>query len=405
MSRAFEFFSEYVKVETTASDSSGMHPSSPGQLDLGRRLVSQLQELGVSDAAISCHGYVMGHLAPSPGCEHIPALGLIAHMDTAAEASGKDVKISVVDYAGGSIPLGTSGLAVTPGERFAGHRLAVTDGTTLLGADDKAGIAAVMAMLDEIRARKIPHGKLCICFTPDEEIGEGTLFFDVPAFGAEYAFTVDGGNPEEVEFQNFNAAGAEVVFKGISCHPGYAKGIMINAARVAMEFDAMLPTDEVPEKTSGFEGFFHLLDMSGNVSRAELQYIIRDHDAGIFAARKACMTRVAAELNRKYGEGTVQLTITDQYRNMEEKVADCPELLALADEAVRRAGMTPVHPPIRGGTDGSKLSFMGLPCPNLGTGGHLAHGEMEFLSLDEQEKVVQILLNLVALCCEEKRDF
>ena len=405
MSRAFEFFSEYVKVETTAFGSSGTHPSSPGQLDLGRRLVCQLRELGVADAAISDYGYVMGHLAATPGCEHIPALGLIAHMDTAAEASGKNVKISVVEYSGGGIVLGTSGLTVEPGVRFIGHRLAVTDGTTLLGADDKAGIAAIMALLDEIRIRKIPHGKLCICFTPDEEIGEGTLFFDVPAFGAEYAFTVDGGNPEEVEFQNFNAAGAEVVFKGLSCHPGYAKGIMINAARVAMEFDAMLPPGEVPEKTSGFEGFFHLLDMSGNVSRAESQYIIRDHDAGLFAERKACMTRIAAELNRKYGEGTVQLKISDQYRNMEEKVADCPELLALADEAVRRAGLIPVHPPIRGGTDGSKLSFMGLPCPNLGTGGHLAHGEMEFLSIDEQEKVVAILLNLVNLCCEEKKVF
>lgn len=228
------------------------------------------------------------------------------------------------------------------------------------------------------------------------------MFFDVPGFGADYAFTVDGGNPEEVEFQNFNAAGAEVVFKGVSCHPGYAKGLMINAVRVAMEFDAMLPQDEVPEKTEGFEGFFHLTDMSGNVSRAELQYIIRDHDAEKFVGRKACMMQIADELNRKYGEGTVQLKITDQYRNMEEKVACCPELLELADEAVRRTGMTPVHPPIRGGTDGSKLSFMGLPCPNLGTGGHLAHGELEFLSIDEQEKVVTILLNLVILCGEKK---
>ncbi len=400
MSKAFEFFSEYVKVETTASESSGLHPSSPGQLELGRRLVDQLQELGAADAAMSAHGYVMGHLAATPGCETLPALGLIAHMDTAASASGKDVKISVVDYTGGSIALGTSGLVVEPGARFAGHRLAVTDGTTLLGADDKAGIAAIMAMLDEIRTRQLPHGKICICFTPDEEIGEGTLFFDVPAFGAKYAFTVDGGNPEEVEFQNFNAAGAEITVRGLSCHPGYAKDVMINAARVAMEFDAMLPADEVPEKTTGFEGFFHLTDMSGNVSRAELQYIIRDHDAARFEDRKACMTRIADALNRKYGEGTVQLKITDQYRNMEEMVARCPELLELADEPARGAGLTPVHPPIRGGTDGSKLSFMGLPCPNLGTGGHLAHGELEFLSIDELEKVVSILLNLTDLCSE-----
>ena len=398
MSKAFEFFSEYVKVETTASESSGTHPSSPGQLELGRRLVCQLLELGAADAAMSAHGYVMGHLAATPGCETIPALGLIAHMDTAAEASGKNVKISVVEYSGGGIVLGTSGLTVEPGERFIGHRLAVTDGTTLLGADDKAGIAAIMAMLDEIRSRRLPHGKICICFTPDEEIGEGTMFFDVPGFGADYAFTVDGGNPEEVEFQNFNAAGADVTVTGLSCHPGYAKGLMINAARVAMEFDAMLPPDEVPEKTEGFEGFFHLTDMSGNVSLAEMQYIIRDHDVEKFVARKACMGEIANELNRKYGEGTVQLKITDQYRNMEEKVACCPELLELAEEAVRRAGMTPVHPPIRGGTDGAKLSFMGLPCPNLGTGGHFAHGELEFLSIDELEKVVEILLNLVILC-------
>ncbi len=398
MSRVFDFFGEYVKVDTTSSGTSGTHPSSPGQSVLGRHLVCQLREMGVTDAAMSALGYVMGHLAATPGWEKVPALGLIAHMDTGESASGKNVKISVVQYSGGSIELGTSGLAVTPGESFAGHRLAVTDGTTLLGADDKAGIAAIMALLDEIRTRAVPHGKLCICFTPDEEIGEGTMFFDVASFGAEYAFTVDGGDPAEVEFQNFNAAEAVVTFKGLSCHPGYAKDLMINAARVAMEFDAMLPADEVPEKTSGFEGFFHLIGMTGNVSRAELQYIIRDHDAAKFEARKQCMIRIADALDQKYGGGTVSLKITDQYRNMEEKVVLCPELIRLADTAIRRAGLTPAHPPIRGGTDGSKLSFMGLPCPNLGTGGHNAHGELEFLSIDELEKVVEILLNLVTLC-------
>lgn len=400
MSRAFEFFSEYVKVETTASESSGLHPSSPGQLELGRRLAAQLHDLGLTDAVMSEHGYVTGHLPATPGCEDVPALGLIAHMDTAESASGKNVKISVVQYTGGSIPLGTSGLSVTPGDAFIGHRLAVTDGTTLLGADDKAGIAAIMAFLDGLCARNLPHGRVCICFTPDEEIGEGTMFFDVPSFGAEYAFTVDGGDPAEVEFQNFNAAGAEVTVKGLSCHPGYAKGLMINAARVAMEFDAMLPPDEVPEKTSGFEGFFHLTDMKGSVSRADLQYIIRDHDAEKFAARKTCMMQIAESLNRKYGAGTVLLTLTDQYRNMEEKVMQRPELIRLADAAIRMADLTPVHPPIRGGTDGAKLSFMGVPCPNLGTGGHNAHGELEFLSVDELEKVVEILLNLAKLCCE-----
>lgn len=401
MSKAFTFFQKYVSFDTTSSETSGTHPSSAGQLELGNFLVKQLRDFGVADAAMSEHGFVMGHLAASPGVETAPALGLIAHMDTASAASGKEVKLSVVDYCGGSIELGSSGRASTPGEAFVGHRLAVTDGTTLLGADDKAGIAAIMALLEDLQTRQIPHGKLCICFTPDEEIGEGTMFFDVAGFGAKYAFTVDGGNPAEVEFQNFNAAGAKIVIRGLSCHPGYAKNLMVNALKVGMELDAMLPADDVPEKTEGFQGFFHLLELKGNAACAEMEYIIRDHDAEKFAARKALLRDVASELNRKYGDNTVQLEITDQYRNMEEVVSRFPELLTLADEAIRRAGLTPAHPPIRGGTDGAKLSFMGLPCPNLGTGGHFAHGELEFLSLDELEKVVEILRNLAGLCREQ----
>lgn len=401
MSKAFTFFQKYVSFDTTSSETSGTHPSSAGQLELGNFLVKQLRDFGVADAAMSEHGFVMGHLAASPGVETAPALGLIAHMDTASAASGKEVKLSVVDYCGGSIELGSSGRSSTPGEAFVGHRLAVTDGTTLLGADDKAGIAAIMALLEDLQTRQIPHGKLCICFTPDEEIGEGTMFFDVAGFGAKYAFTVDGGNPAEVEFQNFNAAGAKIVIRGLSCHPGYAKNLMVNALKVGMELDAMLPADDVPEKTEGFQGFFHLLELKGNVACAEMEYIIRDHDAEKFAARKALLRDVASELNRKYGDNTVQLEITDQYRNMEEVVSRFPELLTLADEAIRRAGLTPAHPPIRGGTDGAKLSFMGLPCPNLGTGGHFAHGELEFLSLDELEKVVEILRNLAGLCREQ----
>ena len=401
MSKAFTFFQKYVSFDTTSSETSGTHPSSAGQLELGNFLVKQLRDFGVADAAMSEHGFVMGHLAASPGVETAPALGLIAHMDTASAASGKEVKLSVVDYCGGSIELGSSSRSSTPGEAFVGHRLAVTDGTTLLGADDKAGIAAIMALLEDLQTRQIPHGKLCICFTPDEEIGEGTMFFDVAGFGAKYAFTVDGGNPAEVEFQNFNAAGAKIVIRGLSCHPGYAKNLMVNALKVGMELDAMLPADDVPEKTEGFQGFFHLLELKGNVACAEMEYIIRDHDAEKFAARKALLRDVASELNRKYGDNTVQLEITDQYRNMEEVVSRFPELLTLADEAIRRAGLTPAHPPIRGGTDGAKLSFMGLPCPNLGTGGHFAHGELEFLSLDELEKVVEILRNLAGLCREQ----
>lgn len=401
MSKAFTFFQKYVSFDTTSSETSGTHPSSAGQLELGNFLVKQLRDFGVADAAMSEHGFVMGHLAASRGYETAPALGLIAHMDTASAASGKEVKLSVVDYCGGSIELGSSARTSTPGEEFVGHRLAVTDGTTLLGADDKAGIAAIMALLEDLQTRQIPHGKLCICFTPDEEIGEGTMFFDVAGFGAKYAFTVDGGNPAEVEFQNFNAAGAKIVIRGLSCHPGYAKNLMVNALKVGMELDAMLPADDVPEKTEGFQGFFHLLELKGNAACAEMEYIIRDHDAEKFAARKALLRDAASELNRKYGDNTVQLEITDQYRNMEEVVSRFPELLTLADEAIRRAGLTPAHPPIRGGTDGAKLSFMGLPCPNLGTGGHFAHGELEFLSLDELEKVVEILRNLAGLCREQ----
>lgn len=401
MSRAFEFFRRYIAVDTTSSETSGTHPSSPGQFELGKILVRELQKLGAADAAMSEHAYVMGHIPATPGCEKVPALGLIAHMDTSCAASGAGVKASVIDYQGGPVSLGSSGRILVPGDRFIGHKLAVTDGTTLLGADDKAGIASIMALLDELRTRDLPHGKLCICFTPDEEIGEGTDFFDIEQFGARYAFTVDGGAPEEVEFQNFNAAGARILFHGLSCHPGSARDLMINASRIAMEFDAMLPAGEVPEKTAGFEGFFHLYHMEGNVSLAESEYLIRDHDAAGFARRKACMQEIAEALNRKYPAGTVELILTDQYRNMAEIVNRSPELIAMAEKAVRLAGLTPVFPPIRGGTDGAKLSFMGLPCPNLGAGAHCCHGELEFLSLDQLEQSVEILLHLTCLCMEQ----
>jgi tripeptide aminopeptidase len=283
-----------------------------------------------------------------------------------------------------------------PEAHLKGHTLITTDGTTLLGGDDKAGIAIIMTVAAELTGQKIPHGPLCICFTPDEEIGEGADFFDVPFFGADFAYTVDGGAACLIEGENFNAAGAVVHFKGISTHPGSAKNMMVNAQKVAMEFDAMLPAVEVPEHTEHREGFYHLTSSCGNVSQAELHYILRDHDAAAFEKRKETLVCIADYLNRKYGPETVTVTLKDQYRNMAEVIEKYPFLLERAKKAISEAGLTPVCSPIRGGTDGARLCFMGLPCPNLGYGGYNAHGEREYVSVEEMASVVKILHNLIA---------
>ena len=400
MKTVLERLLDYVRFDTQSNETTGNHPSTPNQLALAQHLADEMRAIGIQNVSVSKHGYVTGTLPATSGMELAPALGFIAHLDTSDAASGADVKPQIVDYRGGIIPLGTSGRTLDPARfpflsRLTGHTLVTTDGTTLLGADDKAGIAEIMTAAEQLISSNIPHGPLRFGFTPDEEIGEGTLHFDVETFGAKYAYTVDGGAAGEIEYQNFNAAAATVTFHGVSVHPGSAKNIMINALRVAFEFDSMLPADEVPERTEQFQGFHHLIRCSGTVSEAQTTYLLRDHDAESFDARKTALHRIAAELNAKYGEGTVKLAIKEQYRNMEEVILQHPFLLETAKQAVRESGLEPVIVPIRGGTDGAMLSFRGLPCPNFGTGGYNFHGESEFASVGEMEKTVEILLHVV----------
>lgn len=400
--RAYERFLRYAQVYTTSDPASGAHPSTPRQFDLARMLVDELKGLGLADARVDEHCYVYASLAAAPGCEGAPALGLIAHMDTADDAPGEGVSPQLhPDYDGESVELG-HGVTLDV-ERFGflkalkGQTLITADGSTLLGADDKAGVAEIMTALERILAEGLPHGRLCIAFTPDEEVGEGADLFDVPGFGAKYAYTVDGGDVGELEYQNFNAAAAVVSFKGFSVHPGTAKGLMVNAQNLAMEFHAALPAAERPEHTEGWQGFFHLTSMTGTVSSAKLGYIVRDHDKAKFAARKEAMQQIAAMMNEKYGEGTVTLELRDSYYNMEEKILPHYHLIENAQTACRMAGLEPVIVPIRGGTDGATLSHMGLPCPNLGTGGFNFHGLCECITAEKMDQATDVLVHLAAL--------
>ena len=399
--RAYERLLNYVKIYTTSEEESGVTPSAAREFDLGNVLAEELKEIGVENVRITKNCYVYGEIPATPGMEHIPALGFIAHMDTAPDFSGEGVKPQIIgDYDGSDIRLGDSGRVLSPKafpdlEKLKGRTLITTDGTTLLGADDKAGIAEIMTMAEQIIKEGIAHGKICIAFTPDEEIGEGADHFDVEGFGAKYAYTVDGGAENEIEFENFNAAGATVKVTGLSVHPGDSKDTMINAALVAMEFNQMLPAGETPRGTKGYEGFFHLTDMSGDVSNATLSYIIRDHDAAHFEIRKEQMQHIADLLNEKYGAGTVVLTVKEQYRNMREKIEECMFLIVYAKEAVQASGLQPETIAIRGGTDGARLSFMGLPCPNLGTGGYAFHGPFEHITTEGMDAVVENLKGIV----------
>lgn len=399
--RAYERLLKYVTVHTTSDPDSTTHPTTMRQFDLARQLVEELKALGVEDARVDEHCYVYGTLQATEGLEQVKGLGLIAHMDTAPDASGEDVKPQIIEnYDGEDVLLSGSGTYLRVKtfpflKELKGHTLITTDGTTLLGADDKAGIAEIMTLIERIQTERIPHGRLCIGFTPDEEVGQGADLFDVAGFGAEYAYTVDGGNVAEIEYENFNAAGAVVTVHGFSVHPGSAKNTMINAQNVAMKFHMALPEYERPEHTQDREGFYHLTDMSGNVTTAKLEYIIRDHDEAKFAAKKEYMKHLAACLNEQYGEGTVELEIKDSYYNMIENIRPHFQLITFAKKAIEGVGLVPVESPIRGGTDGARLSYMGLPCPNLGTGGFNFHGPSECISAEKMDQSVEILLNLV----------
>lgn len=401
--RAYERFLQYVKVYTTSDEESSTHPTTARQLDLGRMLVAQLEELGLKDARLDEYGYVYATLPATPGCEQAAGLGFIAHMDTAPGTSGENVNPQIHEnYDGGDVVLPATGAVLKPAEfpflsEMKGQTLITTDGSTLLGADDKAGVAEIMTMVERLIREGRPHGKICIGFTPDEEVGQGADLFDVDGFGAAYAYTVDGDDVGEISYENFNAAAAAIKIHGLSVHPGSAKNAMRNALSLAMEYHAALPAFECPEHTEGREGFFHLCDLQGDVSEAVFHYIIRDHDADRFAVRKAQMQQVADRLNEKYGAGTVELELTDSYRNMLEKIRPHFHLVENARAAIRAVGLTPVESPIRGGTDGATLSYKGLPCPNLGTGGFNFHGPMECITVEKMDQAVEVLLNLADL--------
>ena len=398
MKTASERFLRYVTFDTQSNENAETCPSTAKQLDLGKVLVEEMLEMGISDAHMDENGYVYGTVAGDPS---MPPIGLIAHMDTAPDASGTDVKARIVEYRGGDVCLNEElGLYLREEEfpgltKHVGKHLIVTDGTTLLGADNKAGIAEILTAAERLLACGKPHATLKIGFTPDEEIGRGADLFDVEKFAADYAYTVDGGPLGEIEFENFNAAGAKVTFRGRSIHPGAAKGKMVNAQLLAMEFQSLLPVHQRPEATTGYEGFIHLIGMSGRTESAELRYILRDHDMKKFLEKKETMAVSTDFMNKKYGEGTVLLEITDSYFNMREKIEPCMYIVDRAKKAMAAVGMEPRSVPIRGGTDGARLSFMGLPCPNLCTGGENFHGPFEFISVEDMDRCADLLVELL----------
>lgn len=392
-------FLKYVQVETTSCETNEECPSTPGQKTLGAMLAEELRAMGIADAEMDADGYVYATI-PAKGDSGKPAIGLIAHMDTSDAVKGATDPQIIRDYNGRPITLRNG--TIIDGFDFLqdlkGQDLVVTSGDSVLGADDKAGVAEIMTLCERMSATDAPdHGKICIGFTPDEEIGRGADRFDVDRFGADFAYTVDGGALGELEYECFNAASCTVTVKGVNIHPGSAKNQMKNAALIAMEFAGMLPPWERPEHTEKYEGFYHLCEMRGDEELAQLAYIIRDHDAGIFTQRKETVERIGAYLNAKYGEGTVDVALKDSYRNMKEIVEQHPEILDRAKKAFLECGVEPIVKPIRGGTDGARLSFMGLPCPNLSTGGYNYHGRKELIPVQSLEKMTDVLEKLIVL--------
>ncbi|MFF2092368.1 peptidase T [Paenibacillus sp. NPDC058174] len=392
----------YVIVDTQSDAESETCPTTPGQLVLANQLVEELKAIGMEDVTIDGNGYVMATL-PSNTEKQVATIGFLAHVDTATDFTGKNVKPQIIaNYDGGNIVLNEA-LGVTLSTQefpelsgYKGHTLMTTDGTTLLGADNKAGIAEIMtAMAYLIQHPEIKHGKVRVAFTPDEEIGRGPHRFDVAAFGARYAYTVDGGPLGELEYESFNAAGAKITCKGTNVHPGTAKGKMVNSIKIAMELQRRLPAEETPELTEGYEGFYHLLSMQGDVEQTKLSYIIRDHDKQKFEARKAFLSSVVSDLQAIYGTNSIVLEMNDQYYNMRDKIEPVFHIVELAREAMESLGITPVIKPIRGGTDGSQLSYMGLPTPNIFTGGENYHGKYEYVSIDNMEKAVNVIIEIV----------
>ncbi|MGM0756306.1 MAG: peptidase T [Bacillota bacterium] len=401
-------FTSYVKVDTQSDAEKESCPSTAGQLNLARQLVEEMKSIGIQEVTMDQNGYVMGTI-PSNTDKEVPTIGFLAHIDTATDFTGKNVKPQLhEDYQGGDITLNEDlHIALSPAQfpnlqKYQGHTLITTDGTTLLGADNKAGIAEIMtAMHYLIQHPEIKHGKIRVAFTPDEEIGRGPHKFDVDAFGASYAYTIDGGPLGELQYESFNAAGAKVSIKGNNVHPGTAKDKMVSAAKIGMLFHNKLPSDESPEYTEGYEGFFHLTKFVGEVEEAELQYIIRDFDKEKFNNRKALFEKIANDLKAVYGENSITLSIQDQYYNMREKIEPVKHIVDIAHEAMENRSVTPVIEPIRGGTDGSQLSYKGLPTPNIFTGGENFHGKYEFISVENMVKATEVIVEIARLF-EEK---
>lgn len=393
-------FLRYVSYETTSDESSETCPSTEKQKALGKTIVEEMLAMGIQDARMDENGYVYGTV---PGDPSLPTIGLIAHMDTAPDASGADIQARIVEYNGGDILLNEEKgiyLRETDYEslkRNHGKHLIVTDGTTLLGADDKAGVAEILTAAEILLTQGGKHATLKIGFTPDEEIGRGADKFDIQDFGADYAYTADGGTVGEIEYENFNAASACVTFHGLNIHPGSAKDKMVNSQYIAMEYQSLLPTAQKPEYTEGYEGFIHLTDMRGEVENSQLRYIIRDHDMAKFQEKKRRMTAAADFLNDKYGPGTVEIALRDSYFNMREKIEPCIEIVDRAKRAMALAGMEPKEVPVRGGTDGARLSYEGLPCPNLCTGGENYHGRFEYIPVEDMEQCVKMLVNILRM--------
>lgn len=392
-----------MAVRTPSDENSETVPSSTCQFNLARILEAEMKELGLTDVYLDDQCYLYGKLPATAGYEDKPALGFIAHMDTVSDFCDHDITPVITEnYDGEELALGDSGLVLSPAtfshlKDLKGRTLITSDGTTVLGADDKAGIAEILTLVERLQTEKIPHGPLCVAFTPDEEIGTGASHFDIERFGADYAYTMDGSTEGEIQYENFNACKAQFDVKGFNVHPGTSKDTMINASLVAMEINSLLPGMETPRGTEDYEGFYHLTSMSGECAEAQLNYIVRDHNKDFFEARKNTLRLIEKNLNEKWGEGTVTLTITDQYKNMAEIIANCMHLVDNAKTACENTGITPLIIPIRGGTDGCQLSFRGLPCPNLGTGGHAYHGPYEHITVEGMDKTVDMITELVTL--------
>ena len=399
--RAYERFLNYVPVWTTSDETSDTVPSADRELVLARMLVEEMKGLGIADARVDDKGYVYGHIPATHGCEDKPSLGLVAHMDTVADASGENIKPQIIEnYDGKDVVLKGSGDILKVDEfpylaELKGRTLITTDGTTLLGADDKAGIAEILTVAEVIINDGLPHGKICIGFTPEEEIARGAKHFDVEGFGADYAYTLDGDEEGEIQFENFNASTAFITIHGVSVHTGSAKDVMVNSQTIATEIHQMLPVNERPETTEGYEGFYHLVSVQGNVTTTKMKYFIRDFDRRSFDARAQKLRDIAEEMNKKYGEGKVKVEIVESYYNMREKIEPCMQLIDYAKAAIEHAGITPIVSPVRGGTDGARLSFKGLPCPNLGTGGHAFHGVFEHITVEGMDKAVLIVKDII----------